>query len=73
MGQAKQIPTGLMWQTKNNGLIELTNDIAAQFEAVTMNHDMRLFANAQSHIAAVEALDDIQEVIDYDYSTGWQP
>ncbi|HBC0022689.1 MULTISPECIES: DUF4376 domain-containing protein [Enterobacter cloacae complex] len=73
MGQAKQIPTGLMWQTKNNGLIELTNDIAAQFEAATMNHDMRLFANAQSHIAAVEALDDIQEVIDYDYSTGWQP
>ncbi|MCV5480664.1 hypothetical protein OFN48_35520, partial [Escherichia coli] len=24
------------------------------------------------HIAAVEALDDIQAVLDYDYSTGWQ-
>lgn len=56
MGQTKQIPAGLMWQTKNNGLIELTNDIAAQFETVTMDHDMHLFANAQRHIAAVEAL-----------------
>lgn len=73
MGQAKQIPEGLMWQTKNNGLIALTNDIAAQFESVTMDHDMRLFANAQQHIAAVEALEDIQAVMEYDYSTGWQP
>lgn len=73
MGQAKQIPSGLMWQTKNKGLIELTNEIAAQFETVTMDHDMRLFANAQRHIAAVEALEEIQAVIDYDYSTGWQP
>lgn len=73
MGQAKQIPEGLTWQTKNNGLIALTNDIAAQFESVTMDHDMRLFANAQRHIAAVEALDDIEAVMDYDYSTGWQP
>ncbi|EAA7606857.1 DUF4376 domain-containing protein [Salmonella enterica] len=73
MGQAKQVPAELMWQTKNNGLIELTNDIAAQFESVTMDHDMRLFANAQRHIAEVEALEDIQAVIDYDYSSGWQP
>ncbi|EAZ0167525.1 TPA_asm: DUF4376 domain-containing protein [Salmonella enterica subsp. salamae serovar 42:z:1,5] len=73
MGQAKQVPAGLMWQTKNNGLIELTNDIAAQFESVTMDHDMCLFANAQRHIAAVEALEDIQAAIDYDYSSGWQP
>lgn len=73
MGAEKKIPPGLMWKTKNNGLIELTNEIAAQFESVTMDHDMRLFANAQHHIAAVEALDDIQAVHDYDYSTGWQP
>lgn len=70
MGAEKKIPRGLMWKTKNNGLIELTNEIAAQFESVTMDHDMRLFANAQHHIAAVEALDDIQAVLDYDYSTG---
>ncbi|EKR9773079.1 DUF4376 domain-containing protein [Escherichia coli] len=73
MGQAKQIPKSLMWQTKNLGLLELTNEIAAQFESVTMDHDMRLFANAQRHIAAVEALEDIQAVQAYDYSTGWQP
>lgn len=62
-----------MWQTKNLGLLELTDEIAAQFESVTMDHDMRLFANAQRHIAAVEALEDIQAVQAYDYSTGWQP
>lgn len=73
MGQAKKVPKGLMWQTKNNGLITLTNEIAAQFESVTMDHDMRLFANAQSHIEAVEVLDGIQAVRDYDHSTGWQP
>lgn len=68
-----QIPIGMMWQTKNNGLIPMTNEIARKFESVTMDHDIRLFANAQRHIAAVEALDDIQSVLDYDYSTGWQP
>lgn len=73
MGLAGQIPKGLMWQTKNHGLIELTNDIAARFEAETMAHDMRLFATAQRHIAAVEALTDMQAVMDYDYNTGWQP
>ena len=73
MGQAQQVPPGLMWQTKNHGLIELTNETAAQFETVTLEHDMRLFANAQRHIAAVEALEDIQAVLDYDYTPGWQP
>ncbi|QMB01794.1 DUF4376 domain-containing protein [Escherichia fergusonii] len=73
MGQAGQVPAGLMWQTKNNGLIPLTNEIAAKFELVTMDHDMRLFATAQRHIAAIEALEDIKEIQDYDYSTGWQP
>lgn len=72
MGQAKQIPANLMWQTKNNGLIPLTNEIAAQFEMVTMDHDMRLFANAQRHIATVEAITDIKALQDYDYSAGWQ-
>ncbi|WP_411900843.1 DUF4376 domain-containing protein, partial [Salmonella enterica] len=62
-----------MWQAKNNGLIELTNDIAAQFETVTLDHDTRLFANAQRHIAAVEAPEDIEAALVYDDSTGWQP
>ncbi|EJX0630319.1 DUF4376 domain-containing protein [Salmonella enterica] len=73
MAQAGAVPPGLMWKTKNNGLIKLTNEIAAQFESVTIDHDMRLFANAQRHIAAVEALEDIEAVQGYDYSTGWQP
>ncbi|EPE8323943.1 DUF4376 domain-containing protein [Escherichia albertii] len=73
LGNENQIPVGVMWQTKNNGLIPLTNEIASKFEIVTIDHDMRLFANAQRHIAAVETLGDIQAVLDYDYSTGWQP
>lgn len=73
MGRAGTVPPGLMWQTKNNGLIELTNDIAAQFETVTIAHDMRLFATAQAHIAAVNALETIDDVSAYDWSQGWQP
>lgn len=72
MGQAGTIPAGVMWQTKNSGLIELTNEIAAQFEAVTISHDMRLFAKALQHIAAVNALDNVNDVLAYDYSQGWQ-
>ncbi|WP_127960150.1 DUF4376 domain-containing protein [Serratia microhaemolytica] len=72
MGQAGQIPAGLMWQSKNNGLIELTNEIAARFEAETIAHDMRLFAAAQQHIAAVELLTELAAVINYDYQQGWQ-
>ncbi|HCT3324831.1 TPA: DUF4376 domain-containing protein [Enterobacter cloacae] len=73
MGKAGLIPPGLMWQTKNSGLIELTNEIAAQFEDVTIAHDMRLFANALQHIASVNSLENINDILAYDYSEGWQP
>ncbi|EOZ1526153.1 DUF4376 domain-containing protein [Enterobacter hormaechei] len=73
MGKAGEIPAGLMWQTKNAGLVELTNEIASQFEEVTMAHDMRLFANALQHIAAVNAMEDVNDILAYDYSEGWQP
>ncbi|EEZ6654332.1 DUF4376 domain-containing protein [Escherichia coli] len=72
MGAAGAVPPGLMWQTKNHGLIELTNEIAAQFEAVTIAHDMRLFATAQAHINAVAMLGTIEDVNKYDWSQGWQ-
>lgn len=73
LGQSRSVPPGLKWLTKNNGLIELTNAIAAQFEKVTIEHDMRLFAVAQTHIAAMKALDEIAAVEAYDWSQGWQP
>lgn len=73
MGLSKQLSEGVMWKTKNHELIELTNEIAAQFETETMAHDMRLFATAQHHIIAVEMLDNVQAIIDYDYSEGWVP
>ncbi|MGA4583944.1 DUF4376 domain-containing protein [Enterobacter hormaechei] len=73
MGKAGAVPAGVMWQTKNTGLIELTNEIAAKFEDVTIAHDMRLFATALQHINAVEALENVNDVLAYDYSEGWQP
>ncbi|ENO0459427.1 DUF4376 domain-containing protein [Salmonella enterica] len=73
MGQAGTVPAGLMWKTRSSEFIEMTNELAAQFEPVTMAHDTRLFANAQRHIDAVEILEDIQMVQIYDYSDGWQP
>jgi len=76
MGLAKlaasdAIPPGLQWMTKNNGPITMTNAIALQFEPVTLAHDVALFTAAQAHIEAVEALDTVQAVQDYDFSSGW--
>jgi len=65
------IPAGLHWMTKNNGPVLLTNDIALQFEPVTLAHDVALFAAAQTHIDAVNALDTAQGVHAYDDTTGW--
>lgn len=73
MGQARQIPSGLMWQTKNHGLVELTNEIAARFESLTIAHDIQLFAIALQHIAAVEVMETVEAIMGYDYSQGWQP
>jgi len=76
MGLAKlaeqdAIPAGLHWMTKNNGSVLMTNAIALQFEPVTLAHDMALFAAAQTHIDAVNALDTAQGVQAYDFNSGW--
>jgi len=71
LAATNDIPPGLQWMTKNAGLVTMTNAIALQFEPVTLAHDMALFAAAQAHIDAVEALDTVQAVQDYDFSGGW--
>jgi len=65
------IPAGLHWMTRNNGPVLMTNAIALQFEPVTLTHDVALFAVAQTHIDAVNALDTAQGVEAYDFSSGW--
>jgi len=71
LAAANAIPPGLQWMTKNAGLVTMTNDIALQFEPVTLAHDMALFAAAQAHIDALEALESAQAVQDYDFTDGW--
>lgn len=73
MGKENKIPPGLMWQTKNAGLVELTNEMASKLEDVTIEHDMRLFAKALEHINAVNALETAEEALAYDFTQGWQP
>lgn len=73
MGKENKIPPGLMWQTKNSGLVELTNELASKFEDVTIEHDMRLFARALEHISAVNALESAEDALAYDITQGWQP
>lgn len=73
MGKEEKIPAGVMWQTKNSGLIELTNELASKFEDVTIEHDMRLFAHALMHINAVNSLENVDEALAYDITVGWQP
>jgi len=71
LAAADNLPSGLHWMTKNNGPVLMTPAIAAQFEPTTLAHDVALFAAAQAHIDAVEALDSAQEVLDYDFAAGW--
>ncbi|HHA1306327.1 TPA: DUF4376 domain-containing protein [Enterobacter kobei] len=73
MGKENKIPPGLMWQTKNSGLIELTNELASKFEDVTIEHDIRLFSKALEHINAVNSIESAEEALAYDITQGWQP
>lgn len=73
MAQSGTLPDNLQWQTKNSGVITLTNEMALQFVTLTIAHDMRIFATALAHIGAVEALTEPGAITDYDFSQGWEP
>lgn len=64
------IPANLQWKTMDGTFVTMTAQLAGQILAAAAAADMALFATAESHKAALQAVADPAA---YDYSTGWPP
>lgn len=62
------LPSGLKWKVKDNGLVDMTPTLAQQIFQATATWDMQVFGVAETHRAAVMASDDPEH---YDWSAGW--
>jgi hypothetical protein len=62
------LPAGLKWKVKDNGLVDMTPTLAQQIFQATATWDMQVFGVAETHRAAVMASDDPEH---YDWSAGW--
>lgn len=65
------IPAGLQWKTLGGAFVTMTQTLAMQIFGATAARDTAIFAKAEAHIAAVEALQDAEAVLAYDFTTGW--
>lgn len=65
------IPPSLQWKTIGGAFVTMTQTLAGQIFGATAARDTAMFANAEAHIAAVQAMTDAADVLAYDYSTGW--
>jgi hypothetical protein len=65
------IPPGLQWKTIGGTFVTMTQTLAGQIFGATAARDTAMFANAEAHIATVQAMTDAEAVLAYDYSTGW--
>lgn len=65
------IPPGLQWKTIGGAFVVMTQTLAGQIFGATAARDTAMFANAETHIAAVQAMTDADAVLAYDYSAGW--
>ncbi len=65
------IPAGLKWKVIGGALVDMTPTLAGQVFAAQAARDAALFAVAESHIAAINALTTVEAVESYDASTGW--
>ena len=65
------IPAGLKWKVIGGAMVTMTPTLAQQVFAAQAARDTALFATAESHIAAINALTTVEAVEAYDASTGW--
>ena len=69
MGAA--LPAGVMWKTMDGTFVEMTQSLADSiFQAVAAS-DMVIFAVAERHRVAIQSLETNEDLLAYDYSTGW--
>lgn len=65
------IPQGLQWRAMNGQFVTMTPQLAQQIFAATAAQDQAIFAAAEAHRAAINALTDWQAVEAYDFTGGW--
>lgn len=65
------MPPGIQWKTLGGGFVPMTRALAGAIFQATAAADAALFAAAESHRAATEAMTDWQAIAAYDATTGW--
>lgn len=65
------MPPGLMWKTLGGQFAPMTPTLALQLFQATAASDQAIFAAAEAHRAAIDALTDRKAVETYDFSGGW--
>lgn len=65
------IPDGLQWKTMDGSFVLMTQALAQQIFSTAAQQDTAIFANAESHRAAINNMATSDEVSAYDITTGW--
>lgn len=63
-----QLPDNLMWKTMDNEFVPMTKDLLNEIAMTMLAEEQSDFATAERHRLAMMQVDD---PLDYDYSTGW--
>lgn len=65
------LPAGIQWKTLGGGFVTMTPQLAGAIFQATAAGDTAIFAAAEAHRAAINAMTDWQAIADYDFSGGW--
>lgn len=65
------MPPGLMWKTLGGQFAPMTPALALQLFQATAASDQAIFAAAEAHRSAIDALTALDAITSYDFSGGW--
>ena len=68
---AGALPPGLMWKTMDGAFVPMSAQLALGIFSTAMAADAAVFAAAETHRAAINAMTDVGAVLAYDFSGGW--
>lgn len=65
------LPAGIQWKTLGGGFVTMTPQLAGAIFQATAAADTAIFAAAEAHRAAINAMSDWRAIEAYDFSGGW--
>jgi hypothetical protein len=65
------LPPSLQWKTMDGTMVAMNQTLAAQIFQAAVTHETTVFAVAESHRASINALQTVEQIAAYDWSTGW--